>query len=303
MHRHQRRGLPASIMISPRPILSPAEAAVAMERLLQRKGMDPHTYWEGVVALHWGADPAWLPLVLELSQRKDARARQLAAEVLGQFGPKKRILQGRCRRRLAGMLANESRATVLEAVILGLNFQDYVSPVLEEVLRHAGHPSPLVRYAVGWALFGLRDPRAVPVLLRLVRDPVAEVRDAAMFALESHSRATLRAPAVLAALLAGVEDPDSDVVSEAAAGLARIRHPEGLRAAARQLREGFRGSVYDDILREYSDTAVRKMLDDIGLSAKVAAVQRPEESWRDAVDRVVTDLENQSLTGSMRRKG
>jgi hypothetical protein len=274
-----------------------------MERLLQRKGMDPHTYREGLAALHWGADLDWLPLVLELSHRKEARARQLAAEVLGQFGPNKRILQWRCRRRLAGMLANESRATVLEAVILGLNFQDFVRPVLEEVLRHAGHPSPLVRHAVGWALFGLRDPRALPVLLHLVRDPAAEVRDAAMFALESHSRATLRAPDVLAALLAGVEDPDSDVVSEAAAGLARIRHPEGLRAAARQLRKGWRGTIYPDILGAYSDTAVRKMLDDIGLSDEIAAAQRPEESWRDAVDRVVTDLENQSLTGTMRRKG
>lgn len=270
-----------------------------MERLLLRMGMDPHTYSKGIIALHWGADRAWLPLVLALSQRKEARARKLAAEILGQFGPAQRILPGTCRRRLAGMLVSESCATVLEAVLMGLGFQDYVRPVMEAVLRHAGHPSPLVRHAVGWALHGVRDPHAVPVLLRLVQDPAAQVRDAGMFALSSYSRATLRSPAILAALLAGVEDPNSDVVSEAAAGLARIRHPEGLRAAARQLQKGWRGTIYPEILGAYSDTAVRRMLDGIGLSAEVAAAQRPEESWRDAVERVVTGIDN--LTGSLRR--
>jgi HEAT repeat protein len=156
---------------------------------------------------------------------------------------------------------------------------------LPAILRHAGHPSADVRYAVAFAIPGAAgdppSPHAIEALLALSADPDGETRDWATFGLGSQFERE-DSDAIRDALAARLDDPAGDTSGEALLGLA-LRHdpralpvllacldddpgnliveaaaalgaPEALPALERLKREGWqrdepRPSVLDDALR------------------------------------------------------
>ncbi|MET9434480.1 ankyrin repeat domain-containing protein [Streptomyces sp. NPDC006551] len=103
---------------------------------------------------------------------------------------------------------------------------------LPELLAFAGHADAEVRRAVGTALTGLvpaGHARAVDTLLALSRDHDSGVRDWATLALAEVPEDT---PVLREALAARLDDPDPDVVAEAARGLAMRQDPRATEALA-----------------------------------------------------------------------
>lgn len=110
---------------------------------------------------------------------------------------------------------------------------------LPAVLRHVGHPSDAVRFAVAVALPTLTDPdepaaEAVRALITLTRDADPQVRDWATFGLGTQLDAD--GPEVRDALAARLDDSSDHAGEEALMGLARRGDPRATAPLLDQLR-------------------------------------------------------------------
>lgn len=119
-------------------------------------------------------------------------------------------------------LASTEDPAIAETAIYAVAHME-IRELLGAVLGHAEDDDADVRAACAWALNGLEEElsqRSIDALVALARDPVAEVRDWATFALGISG--PIDTPAARAAYRANVADPDEDVRAEAVRALALL---------------------------------------------------------------------------------
>jgi|HubBroStandDraft_3_1064219.scaffolds.fasta_scaffold39797_3 HEAT repeat protein len=159
----------------------------------------------------------------------DPRKRARAADVLCQLqraplsnglaGETERLFPDESYRLIAKMLETEQDHLVLDCAITGLGHLGN-REAIPRILRFQDHSDENVRFAVAYSLSCFPDdPRSVTGLLKLTRDPDAEVRDWAVFGLGVLGDADT--PEIREALLGCLNDADEDVSEEAAVGLGK----------------------------------------------------------------------------------
>lgn len=117
------------------------------------------------------------------------------------------------------MLEDEQDPLVLDSAISGLGHLDDARAV-PVILRYQDHPDENVRFAAAFALCSFpNEAQSVLGLLKLTRDPDAEIRDWAVFGLGVLGDAD--APEIREALLRCLNDTNEDVSEEAAVGLGK----------------------------------------------------------------------------------
>jgi HEAT repeat protein len=122
-------------------------------------------------------------------------------------------------RLIAKMLETEQDHLVLDCAITALGHLGN-GEAIPLILGFQDHSDQNVRFAVAFSLCCFpNDPRSVTGLLKLTRDPDAEVRDWAVFGLGVLGDAD--APEIREALLGCLNDADEEVSEEAAVGLGK----------------------------------------------------------------------------------
>ncbi|MFB9513435.1 HEAT repeat domain-containing protein [Streptomyces purpureus] len=189
----------------------------------------------------------------------DVLRQALGVDVLGGLGAGARAVP------LLRELAREAQdEELVRAVIAALG--QYGDPAaLPEVLSCAGHPEPEVRRRVAVALVGMvpaGHAEAGAVLVGLSRDADEGVRDWATLAL---AELPDDSPELRSALADRLDDPDPDVVAEAARGLAIRQDPRAIAPLTRLLAdEDPDGSARDtalDALSHIQDPLTRTRLE------------------------------------------
>lgn len=224
-----------------------------------REDPDPAVAAAVVFATGQLKDPAsvpWLADVLGSASRPES-ARQ-AAIALGKF-PVPEARAALARYLLAAAQPSRSADVVGEALLSIGRFP--AGGDLAPVLRWTGATDGEIRWRAAWALFRPRDPAAFPELLRLSRDPSAEVRFWAMRGLTPPAADAVNAPAPQGATTGAFD-------REAAS--ARLR--EALRDRDRQVRtEALRAlGQFDD---DASFAAVMASIDSTDPWLSVSAVE------------------------------
>ncbi|WP_033318015.1 ankyrin repeat domain-containing protein [Streptomyces yerevanensis] len=155
-------------------------------------------------------------------------------------------------------LARETEQPLtLRSVVAALG-QHQDPTALPEILRHAGHPDTGVRRAVAVALCGLvpaSHAEGIARLVALAGDADRDVRNWATTALAVLDTDT---PALRDALATLLDDPDPEVVAEAARGLAVRQDPRAITALQRLLAE----EKPDSPPRTTAEEAVEHIRDD-----------------------------------------
>jgi HEAT repeat protein len=184
---------------------------------------ESHERWDQVVALHRRGDHATFEAAADLIDSPDPARRVLGVDVLAQLGAEgnvpveRRSFAAPAAQLLLQRLANEDDAAVLGGIATAFgHLRDPRSiPVLH---RLRGHPDTRVRRGVVFGLLGADDDLAVRTLIELSADTESHVRDWATFGLGT--QIDRDDPALRDALIARLEDPDSDTRGEAIRGLA-----------------------------------------------------------------------------------
>jgi HEAT repeat protein len=191
-------------------------------RALAEPDPDSDLRWEIVQELHGRGDRLTFEVAVALATSPHAAERVLGADILGQFGY--RDDRPFAAETLPVLLtaATDADPDVVAAAITGLGHLGD-ERARAAMLRHLGHPSAQVRFAIAAALPLIAgrpaDPAAVAALIDLTRDPDPEVRDWATMGLGS--QLDVDTPEVRQALTARLHDPAGDTADEARVGLAR----------------------------------------------------------------------------------
>ncbi|MFF3688548.1 ankyrin repeat domain-containing protein [Streptomyces sp. NPDC002187] len=162
-------------------------------------------------------------------------------------------------------LAREAQdAELIQSAVLGLGHQGDPA-ALPEILRHAGHPDPEVRYRVVLALAGLvpaGHADGIAALITLTRDADTRTRDWATMALAAVPADT---PDIREALAARTDDADPDTAAEAARGLAMRQDPRADEVLTRLLAEedpdGFAYGTAMEAVGHIQDERLRRRLE------------------------------------------
>lgn len=193
---------------------------------------DDDLAWDAVTALHWRGSAEVLARASELCRSGCAVERRVGANLLGQLGAPERTYPEACFHVLVTLLEHEQDHRVQEAALVALSFLHRVDSIALAA-RFLNHPDSGVRFGVVYAVMGHDDPRAVAVLITLMNDPEAQVRDWATFGLGT--QIALDTPVIRAALFARLDDDDEQTRAEALVGLARRRDPRVVPALGREL--------------------------------------------------------------------
>lgn len=207
--------------------------------------------------------------------------RIVGAEVLGELGWRE---GGTLVEESVAMLVEAARgerdASVLRAIATALGRRPSTSG-RHTLFDLATHPSPAVRLAVAQALQGASilsnddgdddDPAAVKVLIDLMRDHDADVRNWATFALGT--QLTADGPEIRAALRERLEDEDDETREEGVCGLANRRDEVAFEPLMEYLASGLAGSGCIRAAEEWGDPRFVDVLAeaDAALQARIRA--------------------------------
>jgi HEAT repeat protein len=164
------------------------------------------------------------------------KQRRVAAWILGELRADQETYAEQRFQLLAAMLAQESSGAgdlhVLNGILTALGHlrDPRAIPLALDLLRH---PHEEVRFGAMCALSGHDDARAIAGLVTLSADACGQIRDWATF--EIGAMCESDTPALREALIARVHDPISDVRHEAIFGLARRGDPRALPLVAEAL--------------------------------------------------------------------
>jgi HEAT repeat protein len=201
---------------------------------------DEELAWQPVAALHYRGTREVLKRAYSLCVSQCSFERQLGANVLGQLGVPERTFPRECRTILLRMLKGEHNSEVLQAVLIALYHNEWAE-VVPHALPFADHPNADVRHAAVLALNGHEEQAAIECLIRLSRDRDSDVRDWATFGLGS--QCDLDTPEIRDALAARLDDADDDTRHEAIVGLARRQDRRAIAAIHREIAADSAGSL------------------------------------------------------------
>jgi HEAT repeat protein len=177
---------------------------------------------------------------VRLCHSRDARRRRIGVDVLGQLGMPQQTYHESIVQLLLALLATESSPDVLASLGVAVGHRGDARAV-GPLLALQQHPNADVRYGVVFGLLGHTDPRAVACLIALSADPDVRVRDWATFGLAV--QIDTDTPALRAALLARLHDPDGETAGEAMVGLARRKDAQVVAPLLELLQTGHVGSL------------------------------------------------------------
>lgn len=178
---------------------------------------DDDLAWEAISALHWRGSQEVLDYALEFSRSDSSDERMAGAYVLGQLGVPVRTFPEACFQALLGLLEDQDNQ-VVRAAIMSVRHLD-ADRAAPHILPFGRHQDSEIRFAVAFALCGVKNGDAIAMLVTLTNDSDAAVRDWATFGLGSQSN--VDSEEVRAALVERSRDDDDDVRYEAVIGLGR----------------------------------------------------------------------------------
>ena len=187
-----------------------------------RGDYDDEVAWEAIRALRCIGSREILDHATEWCRSKNPLQRARGADILAQFGKTAEHPSNRFPHEsysaISEMLLQETAPQTLEAAITALGHVDNPAAV-GLVSAYQNHPDADVRYAVAFTLGSFpNDPGSVPILVKLMEDRDADVRDWATFALGVLGGAS--SGEILDALWRRMDDPNNDVREEAMVSLA-----------------------------------------------------------------------------------
>lgn len=177
---------------------------------------------------------------IRLCHSSDARQRRVGVDVLAQLGLPEQTYHEPVMQVLLALLEAEDTPDMLASLGIALGHRSdarAIGPLLPLQL----HPDADVRYGVVFGLLGHTDRRAVACLIALSADPEVRVRDWATFGLAV--QIDTDTPALRAALLARLQDPNSDAAGEVMVGLARRKDAQVVAPLLELLQTGHVGSL------------------------------------------------------------
>jgi HEAT repeat protein len=211
---------------------SPVEVRSLLREAAAVADFEDDGRWAIIRELQRRTDRTAFDAVCELAGSADTLERVTALDVLAQIG---HLAERPFLDETLPLLidaSHDGEADVIAAAVTALGFL-WDSRALPAILRHAGHPSADVRYAVAFAIPGAAgdppSPHAIEALLALSADPDGETRDWATFGLGSQFDRE-DSDAIRDALAARLDDPDGDTSGEALLGLALRHDPRALLA-------------------------------------------------------------------------
>ncbi|MEV4514516.1 HEAT repeat domain-containing protein [Dactylosporangium sp. NPDC049525] len=197
--------------------------------IVEACGADDERRWEIVWHLHRHGGREALDAAAPLLSDPDPDRRVLAADILSQLALSQQLsgdtLHEPVLRLLLDAMTREQDPAVLHAIAVAFGHRKDPRGI-EPLRRHIAHADPEVRYGVVFGMLGLPDRAALDVLIVLSADPDDKVRDWATFGLAQQSAADF--PALRAALLARIDDPDPETRAEAIHGLAVRGDPRAI---------------------------------------------------------------------------
>jgi HEAT repeat protein len=233
---------------------------------------DDDAAWDAIAALHYRGSKEVFDRALALTYHAEPAVRGRGADILGQLGIPVRAFPDECFAAALRLLTDEVRQ-VQFAAIFALQHLDRTRAA-PHIMPFAADNDDGIRYAVASALGAVDTPEANRVLLTLMRDRDADVRNWATFGLGQQSDAD--DDEIRVALADRLEDGDPDVRYEAIIGLGRRRDARAL---------GFlKTMLHDDPDDVFAREAAAKLLglDDSGIAPTtdlLGGLQR-QQRWR-----------------------
>ncbi|MFB7470391.1 HEAT repeat domain-containing protein [Kitasatospora sp. NPDC056184] len=198
---------------------------------------DEHAYWALVAeAVQGDSGLSALRCGSALLESTDALEREVGCDLVAGAADRHEPLRGEAATVLMAPAEAETQVDVLHSLVVGLGRtrDPRAVPVLVRLSRHAdADVRGRVAAAIGSANSGRPDGAEVHALIRLTRDQDPDVRNWAAFTLGcqlDHDTAAIRD-----ALWTCATDEDGEVRQEAARGLARRRDPRAVPLVARLL--------------------------------------------------------------------
>jgi HEAT repeat protein len=200
-----------------RPPEDPRSTAELVSLALRGEEEDEYA-WDAIHALQWRGTRDVLEAAERLVRSPLARERSRGADILGQLGVPKRTFPEECLRLLLDLLRRESEPGVLDSAATALgHLRD--PRAVPELVKLKAHSSAEVRFGVVRGLTGQEHPEAIAALIELSGDPDEDIRNWATFELGDLSDTDT--PELRDALLRRLTDSNEEVRGEALVGLAR----------------------------------------------------------------------------------
>jgi len=186
---------------------------------------DGDAAWNAVAALHWRGSREVLDRAVLLTRSIDPASRARGADVLGQLGLPERTFPEESFSAVLPLLRDEVLTVVCDA-IYALQHVDRVRAA-SHIIPFADHRDDNIRHAVAFGLGAVDTPEAQEVLLKLMTDRNADVRNWATFGIGQQS--DVDTDQIRAALAVALSDDDADVRYEGIIGLGRRRDSRSIR--------------------------------------------------------------------------
>ncbi len=179
--------------------------------------------WEAVSELQAIASRVVFDKAVQWARNNNPAKRRRGVDILAQLGKTDEhqavVFGDEIYPVIAGVLEDELDLQVIDSCLVALGHLGNPAAI-PLILEHRKNSEPDVRFAVAFSLGSFADdPRAIQVLLQLMEDEDADVRDWATFGLGVQGSADT--PEIREALLERLDDGNPDTREEAVAGLGK----------------------------------------------------------------------------------
>jgi HEAT repeat protein len=207
-------------------MISPADDTQSVSDLLEAAFQaDDDAAWDAIAALHWRGSKDVLDRAVTLTRSDDPASRGRGADILGQLGLPERTFPDECFSAVLPLLADEAEMVVCDAIYA----LQHINPLraAPHIIPFGDHENDHIRHAVAFGLGAVDTLDAQEVLLKLMKDRDADVRNWATFGLGQQSEAD--SEQIRSALAMALSDHDADVRYEGIIGLGRRRDGRAVR--------------------------------------------------------------------------
>jgi HEAT repeat protein len=180
---------------------------------------------DAITALHWRGSREVLNLAVLLTQSANPILRGRGAEILGQLGVPDRTFPDECFAAVLPLLADDEGLVVCDAIYALQHINDFRAAPY--IIPLADHEDDDIRHNVAVGLAAVDTREAESVLLRLMNDRDADVRNWATFGIGQQRDSDT--DEIRSAFAAAVLDDDPEVRYEGIIGLGRRRDIRAVR--------------------------------------------------------------------------
>ena len=214
----------------------PRTTAELIQEAMKYEAEEPHEDEYSVnmarLVLHYRATREVFDEAARLCRTDSSEEKIIGADILGQLGIPERAFPKESLGVLLPMLEQEIDVDVLQAVAIALgHLRD--PEAIPHLIKLKNHPDDRVRYGVVQGVLTYEDGSAIEALIELSQDVDDEVRNWATFGLGSQIE--VDTPAIREALYARIGDSHDETRGEALVGLAERRDERVLQPLIAEL--------------------------------------------------------------------